>query len=649
MQSEEKPTNNVDAEQIPAELKALQQWVCWQFAETDKGVTKVPKIASARKANASTANSKTWTAFNMAMDHLNLGHHDGVGFVFSVKDPYCGIDLDNCRDPESGQIQNWAVDILKTLNSYSEVSQSGRGIHIIVKAELLGTGVKKHLPGTNHEVEVYDRGRFFCTTGHRLNNYPADVQECQEAIVELYELLNQPATQGKPSEKQPVSANTSDDDVTKLASEAKNGEKFKRLMDGDASDYPSESEADAGLAAMIGFYTQDFDQVLRIIQGSGLWDEKWEREDYQQSTISGALAILTEHYHPPREKRATQERPQPQTEQKTPKTKTERMERAERAQWGNAKSAQQLKNEPRETIPMIIGNGLIPVGGYSIIGGHAKTGKTTLALQMAICAASGTDFLRCFPVKTRHNVLFVYLENAPVVMKKTLHEQLEGWGADVDVSSLVLAPVSMLNLDYKPSRDLLREKLEQLKISLCVIDPISLAMRKDQNAYENVRDLALNIKDLSTETGATFLLIHHLRKPGMTKTEPIHALTGSSAWGNIAESIIGLAKWSDDTPKEYSRLTLKLRTHPEPEEDFCLYRDPARNVFDLHDGDIPKIQQGNAQITAIVRDVQPIGYSALVIAITGTHGVSAATAKRWIATARKAKLIKTIDKEYVLS
>lgn len=53
-----------------------------------------------------------------------------VGFVFTRDDPFVGIDLDHCRDPETGKIKPWALEIVAKLNSYSEVSPSGTGLHI---------------------------------------------------------------------------------------------------------------------------------------------------------------------------------------------------------------------------------------------------------------------------------------------------------------------------------------------------------------------------------------------------------------------------------------------------------------------------------------------------------------------------------------
>ncbi len=88
--------------------------------------------------------------------------------------------------------------------------------------------------------------------------------------------------------------NDSDNELIKRICAAANSEKFRRLMQGDTTGYTSESEADAGLCSIIAFYTKDFDQILRIVQCSALWDEKWEREDYQERTIGSAIDFVEE-------------------------------------------------------------------------------------------------------------------------------------------------------------------------------------------------------------------------------------------------------------------------------------------------------------------------------------------------------------------
>ena len=145
----------IETENIPIELRELKQWVCWQLHKK----TKVPKIAWNKFNNASTTKSKDWASYDMAIEYVNQGNHTGVGFVFTKDDPYCGIDLDNCRDPQTGDIKSWAREILDKLESYSEVSQSGCGIHVIVKAQLPGNGGFCITPpkGTLHVSHNQDR------------------------------------------------------------------------------------------------------------------------------------------------------------------------------------------------------------------------------------------------------------------------------------------------------------------------------------------------------------------------------------------------------------------------------------------------------------------------------------------------------------
>ena len=61
---------------------------------------------------------------------------DGIGFVFTESDPFCGVDLDACVDPKTGQIASWASEIVGALDSYTEFSPSGTGLHVLLRAKL---------------------------------------------------------------------------------------------------------------------------------------------------------------------------------------------------------------------------------------------------------------------------------------------------------------------------------------------------------------------------------------------------------------------------------------------------------------------------------------------------------------------------------
>jgi primase-polymerase (primpol)-like protein len=118
---------NVLYENIPAELKALDQWVCWRY---ERG-TKMLKVAGTLR-NAKSTSPETWSSFSecVAAHETRYGRYAGIGFVFAEDDPYVGVDLDDVRDPETGVLTLRAAEIVSRLHSYAEVSPSGTGIKL---------------------------------------------------------------------------------------------------------------------------------------------------------------------------------------------------------------------------------------------------------------------------------------------------------------------------------------------------------------------------------------------------------------------------------------------------------------------------------------------------------------------------------------
>jgi putative DNA primase/helicase len=144
----------VKVESIPDELRARPQWVVWK-AVGDKP-DKVPYSARTGR-RASSTDLLTWSTFQEALEAYENGKYAGVGFVFSSADPYTGIDLDDCVD-EDGEIALWAMEIVRYFDSYTELSATGSGLHIIVRGDVPNR--------RNGDVEVYSSKRFFTVTGH---------------------------------------------------------------------------------------------------------------------------------------------------------------------------------------------------------------------------------------------------------------------------------------------------------------------------------------------------------------------------------------------------------------------------------------------------------------------------------------------------
>ena len=141
-------------ETIPKELKARPQWVVWK-AVGDKP-DKVPYSARTGR-RASSTDLLTWATFQEALEAYENGEYAGIGFVFSSADPYTGIDIDNCVDGD-GEIALWALEIVHYFDSYTELSATGTGLHILVCGD-----VPNRRKGN---VEVYSSKRFFTVTGH---------------------------------------------------------------------------------------------------------------------------------------------------------------------------------------------------------------------------------------------------------------------------------------------------------------------------------------------------------------------------------------------------------------------------------------------------------------------------------------------------
>ena len=140
---------------------------------------------------------------------------------------------------------------LRRFKTYAEFSQSGEGLHLICKANLPKGAKNRYDLGEGIGVEVYTKGRYFVMTGDRMR-FVSDrsVNEQQEAVDGLLAALNAHAKNGKPEARQ--RARYSDDDaIIAKAEAAKNGSKFSEIFNGGGS-FPSDSERDLALAAMLG-------------------------------------------------------------------------------------------------------------------------------------------------------------------------------------------------------------------------------------------------------------------------------------------------------------------------------------------------------------------------------------------------------------
>lgn len=264
------PTYNFSA--IPAELRELKQWILWKYE--DKGGSKATKVPySSAGYLASVTDPSSWCDFNTAFNIYNLGGHDGLGFVFTENDPYAFIDLDHTTDKADYERQ---LRVSREFNSYSEVSPSGQGLHIIIKGSI-PQGRKRS------SIEIYSNGRYATMTGSVYENKP--IENRHELLNMLFQQMGGPAVTNSTVNEPQVEA---DAEIIEIARTARNGDKFSELYAGSwQSYYSTQSEADFALVDIIAFYTQNRNQIERIFKLSALGRrDKANRKDYLEYMIS---------------------------------------------------------------------------------------------------------------------------------------------------------------------------------------------------------------------------------------------------------------------------------------------------------------------------------------------------------------------------
>lgn len=294
-------------ENIPAELKSLPRWVCWRFEQRGGKATKVPYTPTGRRAKSN--DPATWAAFDECRAAHERGRFDGIGFQLDGSG-IVGVDIDHAKDA-AGNWNTAATDITERLASYAEISPSGEGVHIFIKAVKPGNKSKNAAAG----VEMYDTKRFFTVTGNLYREGLNAVQERQEALKGVYFKYleppqNEKATTGGEKHAAADFAPLDDAAIIELFESGKaggqksdRGKELQAYWKGMPGLYTDDlSTADLSLCNALAFWTQkDTAQMDRLFRQSGLYlldgrAEKWNTkhnsagQTYGEMTIAAAVA-----------------------------------------------------------------------------------------------------------------------------------------------------------------------------------------------------------------------------------------------------------------------------------------------------------------------------------------------------------------------
>lgn len=283
-------------ENIPQELKQLNQWVCWRVEKRNGKLAKAP-INAKTGGYAMSNNPSTWTDFETAVKESVK--YNGIGFMLG--NGIFGIDLDDMDDEiekfKNGDSNNIVSEFIHSLGSYAEYSPSGKGIHIICKGKLPPGGRRKG------KFEFYESGRFFTMTGNIASEY-TQVVDCTETVKYLHSKYIGVPNNSTITRQAPRSLDLDEQQIIEIALKSKQGQAFSTLFNGFWEGlYPSQSEADLAFANMLAFWTgRDKQKMDSIFRKSGLmrpkWDSKRGERTYGDYILDTAIRDCREVFTP---------------------------------------------------------------------------------------------------------------------------------------------------------------------------------------------------------------------------------------------------------------------------------------------------------------------------------------------------------------
>ncbi len=272
------PRSTVNADNIPARLRALDQWVTWKYVTRNGKPTKVLHNPLTG-ANADATKRSSWGTFEQAWTAYIRPHssYNGIGFVFSADDDLVGLDADHVKQ-EDGQLEPWVQEAITRVGSYAEFSPSGDGAHIILEAAGAAAVLEAGKRFGTLGFEAYTEDRFFTVTGHRIPNAATDVEQRPAEFRAVYDDLH--ALHGL---------------LQRVTAKAKTDDGFRALWAGGSSGYDNDvSAADLALCSKLAWlFEGDAAAVDTAFRHSKRLRAKWTEmrgaETYGAKTVRMAV------------------------------------------------------------------------------------------------------------------------------------------------------------------------------------------------------------------------------------------------------------------------------------------------------------------------------------------------------------------------
>ncbi len=442
---------------IPEELKKYPHWINWKLVDGEKRPAKKLKTGHMTFEQAASKSEK-------------------VGFVLSASDPFVCFDFDKCI--EDGEITDPRVaSVVKQLNSYTEISQSGTGLHVFVKGRKPGDRSRTD----KGKVEIYDKDRFIAVTGNVFQG-KSTIKRRPRAIKEIYSEIfgDETSPSGADKASSPTSLpNCRDkDDTLDRIHHSKDAFKFDEFLNEGARAGSDRSASDQSFFNMLAFYSRGNVEVMKEIAfESALYRSKWDRTDYINRTINVALETV-----PP---------PRVQNDYFIYDLHTQEI-----------------------TPPQWLLEGYLVKDSLATLIGNTGIGKSFVAIDIGLSVSTGTEWHGC--KVEQGGVLYLCGEG-----KNGIKARIRAWLKHHNVSSpgnffgVSQSPAVMLDETFVDDLITQIQNAEQFmgSVGMVIIDTLNTNWGGgDENAVSDMTKFTDACRRIRDTTGACVLIVHHTAK-----------------------------------------------------------------------------------------------------------------------------------------
>lgn len=454
----------------------------------------------------------------------------------TASDPFAGIDFDDTEG--DAELLAWHQSVHRTLDTYSEWSPSGKGIHAIVKAN-----VERGCRGS--KAEVYSEARFFTMTGNVYHNAP--IAERQAMVESLVALIRPPSEHRQSDHDEPEVE--PDSTVRDNLLSQKNGEKARDLFEGRWQQYyPSQSEADFALVDMLAYRTGNRAQIVRIFQASALGQRDRARSDYHLKRMLD---------------RAFDNRPATDGVAAAIESAKAVIEAKIAAKAAGLPVLERIADDGVPTVD--VGNlegqsvtprewlveGLIPDGTVTIISGDGGSGKSLAASQLCAASVLARGWFGSNPLRKR-NALFVTAEDELAEVHRRMADIARSEGVSMrDLAGLHVMPLADRDallavpsrargtLDPTPLYAVLAARIAALRPAVVVIDTLADTFGGNEIDRTQARQFIAMLRRLAIEFRTAVVVLAHPSQSGMTSGS---GTSGSTGWSNSVRSRLYLKR-----------------------------------------------------------------------------------------------------------